>query len=82
MKKNVTIELDEALYQELERLAQEGGERLNEALTEAIQAYLQQREAYVSDPFFQIGKAGHSGLGDLAEAHDKYLYDAELRGNA
>lgn len=77
MGKSITVELDELTYQELERLAQEGGTRLEEALTEAVEAYLEQKKGYLHDPFFQIGKAGRSGLGDLAEAHDKYLYGAE-----
>ena len=74
MGKSVTVEIDEAIYQGLERLVQERGARLEEALAEAIKTYLEQRKAYVNDPFFQIGKAGCSGLEDLAEAHDQYLY--------
>jgi metal-responsive CopG/Arc/MetJ family transcriptional regulator len=77
MGKNLTIELDESLYQELERLAHEREEGLDKALAEALKTYLEHRKAYVNDPFFQIGKAGRSGLGDLAQAHDKYLYDAQ-----
>jgi len=74
MGKSVTVEIDELVYQELERLVQERGTRLEAALAEAIEAYLTQRKAYINDPFFQIGKAGRSGLGDLAAAHDQYLY--------
>ncbi len=74
MPKSVIVELDEGTYQELERLAHERGARLEEALAEVVAAYLEQRRAYLNDPFFQIGKAGRSGLGDLAKAHDKYLY--------
>jgi len=77
MGKSVTVEIDEATYRELEQVAQERGAKLEEALAEAIEAYLEQRKACVNDPFFQIGKAGCSGLGDLAEAHDKYLYGTE-----
>jgi hypothetical protein len=74
MGRSVTIELDEALYGELERLARERGEGLSEALTEALEAYLKQRKAYVNDPFFQLRPLGSSGLGDLSEKHDQYLY--------
>jgi hypothetical protein len=77
MEKSVMVKIDEATYQELERLTQEQGARLEETLVEAVEAYLEQRKAYMRDPFFQIGKAGRSGLGDLAEAHDKYLYSVE-----
>lgn len=74
MGKSVTVEIDEFVYQELERLVRERGTPLEAAVAEAIEAYLKQEKAYLNDPFFQIGKAGRSGLGDLAEAHDKYLY--------
>jgi len=76
MGKNVTVEIDERIYRELERMVRERGTRLEEALAEAIEAFLEQRKAYANDPFFQIGKAGRSGLGNLAEAHDQYLYGA------
>jgi len=75
--RNVTLELDEKTYQEMKRLAQASGARLEAALAEAIVAYLEQRKTYVNDPFFLLGKAGRSGLGDLAEDHDRYLYAAE-----
>jgi len=74
MGKSITVELDELTYQELERLAHEGGTRMEKALAEAVEAYLEQKKGYLHDPFFQIGKVGRSALGDLAEAHDKYLY--------
>jgi len=74
MGRNVTLELDEKTYQEMKRLAEASGGRLETALVEAIAAYLEQRKTYVTDSFFLIGKAGRSGLGDMAEAHDKYLY--------
>lgn len=74
MAKSVIVKLDEGTYRELERWAHERGAPLEKALAEVIAAYLRQQRAYASDPFFKLGKAGRSGLGDLAEAHDKYLY--------
>ena len=74
MGESVTVKIDKATYQEFELLARSRGIELEETLTEAIQAYLDQKKTYMTDPFFQIGKAGRSGLGDLAKAHDKYLY--------
>jgi hypothetical protein len=74
MSKSITVTVDEATFHELERLAHERGARLEEALAEALEAYLEQRKTYASDSFFQIGRAGHSGLRDLAKAHDRYLY--------
>jgi len=77
MGKNVTLELDEETYEEMKRLAEACGGRLETALGEAIAAYLEQRKTYVNDPFFLLGRAGRSGLGDLAQAHDQYLYTVE-----
>ena len=74
MGESVTVEIDKATYQEFEKLTKRLGLNIKEALAEAIEDYIEQRAAYVKDPFFQIGKAGRSGLGDLAKAHDKYLY--------
>lgn len=77
MGKSVTVEMDEATYKQLEMFAQQRHDKLQEAITEAIKAYMVHREIYMKDPFFQIGKAGRSGLGNLAEAHDRYLYGVE-----
>ena len=75
MGESVTVTIDTATFREFEELARSRGAKLEETLAEAIEAYLGEKRAYVRDPFFQIGKAGRSGLGDLAEAHDEYLYD-------
>jgi len=74
MGKSLTVELDEFAYKQLEVIAQERNSKLEDEIAEAVKAYIEWRRAYSEDPFFQIGKAGRSGLGDLAEAHDKYLY--------
>lgn len=74
MGRNVTVEIDETMYRELEQLARVRGTKPEEALAGALEAYLEQRKVYVNDPFFQIGKVGRSDLGNLAAAHDKYLY--------
>lgn len=49
MGKSVSVEIDEFVYQELERLVQERGTRLEAALAEAIEAYLTQRKAYSNE---------------------------------
>ncbi len=46
---------------------------MEDELTEAIKSYIERMSAYSNDPFFQVGKAGKSGLKDLAKAHDKYF---------
>jgi hypothetical protein len=48
-------------------------------VAEAIKSYLERMSAYSDDPFFQIGKAGKSGLKDLAKAHDEYLYGKGIK---
>jgi len=78
-EKSITIEIKEDIYGQLEAIAQKQGSKLEAAITEAIKSYIERMRAYSNDPFFQIGKAGESGLKDLAEAHDKYLYGKEDR---
>lgn len=75
MPKSITVDLDEATYQRLITVAEEGGADLQDALKTAIDAYLEQKQAYRADPFFQIGEGGASALGDLAAKHDYYLYE-------
>jgi len=57
----------------LEAIAQKQGSKVEDELTEAIKSYIERMSAYSNDPFFQVGKAGKSGLKDLAKAHDKYF---------
>ena len=77
MGRSLSVEIDESAYRELERFVSERGTSIEDALAEAIQAYLAQRGQYQTDAFFRIGEGGRSGLGDLAETHDEYLYGAE-----
>ena len=76
MARTVTVEMDEVMYRKLEWLTEKDGGEPKDTLVQAVEAYLARREAYVEDPFFQIGKGGRSDLGDLAEAHDRYFYGA------
>ena len=57
-EKSITIGIKAKLYGQLE----------------AIKSYIGRLSTYSDDPFFRIGKAGKSGLKDLAKAHDEYLY--------
>jgi len=76
-EKSLIIEVKENVYGQLEAIAKKQGSKLEDAVTEAIKSYLERMNAYSNDPFFQIGKAGKSGLKDLAKAHDKYLYGSK-----
>ena len=73
-EKSITIGIKEDIYGQLEAIAQKRSDKLEEEVTEAIKSYIESMSAYSDDPFFQIGKAGKSGLKYLAKAHDEYLY--------
>ena len=74
MSQALTLTLDEATYRYLNTLAEQTHTDVETEILEAIRMYLQRKRDYRQDPFFQIGPDGHSGLGDLSENHDKYLY--------
>lgn len=76
-EKSITIGIKEDIYGQLEAIAQKHGSKLEDEITQAIKSYIEGMNAYSDDPFFQIGKAGESGLKDLAKTHDKYLYGKE-----
>ena len=76
-EKSITIGIKEEIYGQLEAIAQKQGSKLEEEVTEAIKSYIERMNTYSNDPFFQIGKAGKSGLKNLAKSHDKYLYGRE-----
>ena len=73
-EESITIGIKENVYGQLEAIAEKLGSKLEDEVTEAIKSYIEIMSAYSDDPFFQIGKAGKSGLKDLAKAHDEYLY--------
>ena len=73
-ERSISIEITENIYGQLEAIAEKRGSKLEDEITKAIKLYIERMSAYSDDPFFQIGKAGKSGLKDLAKAHDKYLY--------
>ena len=73
-EKNRIIEIGGAICGQLEAIGQKQGYALEDEVAEAIKVYIEQMNEYSNDSFFQIGKAGKSGVGDLAKAHDKYLY--------
>ncbi|MGB2729041.1 MAG: hypothetical protein WBD09_11360 [Halobacteriota archaeon] len=73
-EKSLIIEIEENIYGQLEAIAQKQGSMLKDEVTEAIKSYIERMSAYSNDSFFLIGKAGKSGLKDLAKAHDEYLY--------
>lgn len=75
MGKDITIEIGENTYNQLEAIAEKKGSKLGDEIMEAIKTYIERMNVFSDDPFFKIGKAGKSGLGDLSKSHDKYLYE-------
>ncbi|MEA1998440.1 MAG: hypothetical protein U9N61_03830 [Euryarchaeota archaeon] len=73
-EKSRIIEIGGDICGQLEAIGQKQGYALEDEVAEAIKLYVEQMNAYSNDSFFQIGKAGKSGLKDLAKAHDTYLY--------
>ncbi|NOR78691.1 MAG: hypothetical protein GQ523_09815 [Methanophagales archaeon] len=78
-EKSTAIEIKDDIYGQLEVIAQKQGSKLEDEVAKAIKSYLERMSAYSDDPFFQIGKAGKSGLKDLAKAHDEYLYGKGIK---
>ena len=78
-EKSTVIEIRDDIYGQLEAIAQKQGSKLEDEVAKAIKSYLERMSAYSDDPFFQIGKAGKSGLKDLAKAHDEYLYGKGIK---
>ena len=78
-EKSTVIEIKDDIYGQLEVIAQKQGSKLEDEVAKAIKSYLERMSAYSDDPFFQIGKAGKSGLKDLAKAHDEYLYGKGIK---
>ena len=73
-ERSIIIEIEESVYGQLEAVTGKQGSKLEDEMTEALKSHIERMRAYRNDSFFQIGKAGKSGLKDLAKAHDEYLY--------
>lgn len=74
MQNHSAVNLPETPYKKLQALASRRKTQVEDELLEAVKFYTEYRENYLGDPFFQLGNAGATDLGDLAENHDKYLY--------
>ncbi len=74
MERCLSIDLPERSYKQLKTLALISRTRVEDELVVAIKVYIAYRKNYINDPFFLIGKTGKSGIGNLSEHHDAYLY--------
>jgi len=75
------IRLPKSHLKALKRVAVEQECSLSRLVREIVEEFLHRQRRPLSpslfrkDPLFRLGtKPGRSGLGDLAEDHDKYLY--------
>lgn len=78
------VRLPKAQLKQLKRVAVEREMSLSRLVREILDEFLQREraplspEAFRKDPLFTLGKnPRRSGLGDLAERHDKYLYGTD-----
>lgn len=66
------IEIPERVYKQLAAL--DGQSRVNRTVARILREYLALKKERARDPFFQKRKTYSSGLSDVSENHDEYLY--------
>lgn len=78
------IRLPRVQLRQLKRVAVDQEKSLSRLVREILEEFLARQRAplspaaYRNDPLFRVGKKpGRSGLGDLAERHDRYLYETK-----
>ncbi len=75
MAKVVQTLLEEEEYRALKDALEKKGLTIREGLKLAVEKLLESEfKIDPEDPFFTQKPIGKSGLGDLSEKHDKYLY--------
>ncbi len=74
MSQRITIEIPDEVVKAFNQILNRKRKKLQEGIIEAINEYIKQRIKYTHDPFFKIGSSGKSGLSDVSQNHDKYLY--------
>ena len=71
------VEIPEKLYQQMAK--SEGKNRVEKAVVKVLQDYLELKKKRAKDPFFKKRKYASSGLSDVSERHDDYLYGDKSR---
>jgi metal-responsive CopG/Arc/MetJ family transcriptional regulator len=75
MGKTLTIELPDELYDSLKELSKGGTEReISEQLVQIIASFVEEEHRQMNDPIFKPITAQGSGVSDVSERHDEYLY--------
>ncbi len=77
IKEPIAVYLEEKQLDALKALAQTRQISLDELVREGVDRVLNE-VPLEEDPLWNIVGLGDSGLGDLAENHDKYLYEIYL----
>lgn len=82
MGKTLTIELPDELYNSLKKLSEKGTDReISEELVRIIESFLDKEYRRFNDPIFEPITTQGSGINDISERHDEYLYHRSERNN-
>lgn len=82
MGKTLTVELPDELYNSLKKLSEKGTDReISEELVRIIESFLSKEHRRLNDPIFEPITAQGSGINDISERHDEYLYHSSNRNN-
>ena len=75
MGKILTVEIPDELYRTLQELSKGRTDReINEELIRLIKGFVEERRRRLNDPIFEPITATGSGLSDVSERHNDYLY--------
>lgn len=75
MGKTLTVEIPDELYSALQELSKGRTDReINEELIRIIKGFVEERRRRLNDPIFEPITTTGSGLSDVSERHNDYLY--------
>ena len=75
MAKNINIEIPDDLYGSLQMLSHKKNIReLNNVINNILKAFIDERKKRMNDPFFLPISEKGSGISDISDEHDKYIY--------
>ncbi len=82
MSVRMQIYLSDQLYAALKQRARKTKKAMSEQIRESLRVYLASEQTDdPTDPIWLIAGMGSSGLGDLSERHDDYLYGQRKGGD-
>ena len=75
MGKIITIELPDDLYGSLQMISNKKNlPELNKVITHVLKTFVDEERKRINDPIFLPITEKGSGINDVSEEHDKYLY--------